>query len=89
MTLPVILALAAANPSERETIVGALGHADAPESMQRAVTTILERHGALERTLEQAEDHARLAREALRTLPPSELRTLLGDIAGFTVSRAY
>jgi octaprenyl-diphosphate synthase len=89
MTLPVILALAAASPAERDTIVAALGKHDATDEQLHAVIAIFERHGTLERTLDLAEAHARRAREAIRSLPPSELKGLLGDIASFTVSRAY
>jgi len=89
MTLPVILALQAASPAEREVIVGALGHADTGTSEIQATLAILDRHGALDRTVEQANTHARRAREALKPLPPSEMKTLLGDVAEFTVMRAY
>jgi octaprenyl-diphosphate synthase len=89
MTLPVILALDSASSAERDTIIGALGKAEASVDALRAVVAILETHKTLDRTLDLAESHARSAREALRILPPSELKTLLGDIAAFTVSRAY
>jgi octaprenyl-diphosphate synthase len=89
MTLPIIIALEHADAAERETITSALGRAETSEATLRRVVSVLDRHGALERTLEEAEDHARLAREALRPLPASDLRTLLGDVAAFTVSRAY
>ncbi len=89
MTLPVILALAAGTPAERAAIAAALGNADLPAEGLGEIVAILERHRALERTIEQAETHARRARESLRALPPNDLRALLGDIAAFTVSRAY
>jgi octaprenyl-diphosphate synthase len=89
MTLPVILALEAASPAERDTIVAALGHSDVSDAGLREVVAILDRHRTLERTLDLAEQHARLARESLRGLPASELKTLLADVAAFTVSRAY
>ncbi len=89
MTLPIILALEVASPADRDAIIAALGHTDASEAQFRAVLSILNRLGTLARTVEQAHMHARRAREALRLLPPSEMKTLLGDIAEFTVSRAY
>ena len=55
----------------------------------RGVIAVLDKYRVLERTLDLADQHARLAREALRPLPSSELKTLLADIAGFTVSRGY
>jgi octaprenyl-diphosphate synthase len=89
MTLPVILALERANPAERETIATALGRAEAGEAALTQVLAIMNRYGTLAQTLDKAQGHVRLAREALRPLPASTMRTLLGDIAEFYVARAY
>ena len=89
MTLPVILTLAAANPAEREIITGALGQDETPEGVLTQVVAIFNRHGSLDRTVEQADQHVRLARAALAPLPDSAMKTLLSDIADFYVSRAY
>ena len=43
----------------------------------------------VERSIEQASEHARRAREALKPLPHSEMKLLLGEIAEFTVARVY
>jgi octaprenyl-diphosphate synthase len=55
----------------------------------REVLAILERHDTLGRTIDEAHSHARAAREALRVLPASEMRNLLGDVAEFSVARAF
>jgi octaprenyl-diphosphate synthase len=89
MTLPIIMALAVASPAERELIVSALGNGRTGAAEIAGVIAVLNRHGALDRTLEQANTHARRARESLKSLPPSEMKTLLGDVAEFTVLRAY
>jgi octaprenyl-diphosphate synthase len=89
MTLPVILALADANPAEREIITASLGKADASDAALAQVAAILERHNALGRTVAQAQEHVRRAREALAPLPDSEMKSILSDIAEFYVSRAY
>jgi octaprenyl-diphosphate synthase len=89
MTLPIILALVEADPSEREIIATALGDAEATPAMLAKVLTILNRYKTLERTLDQAEGYARSAREALKALPASDMRTLLADVAEFCVARAY
>jgi octaprenyl-diphosphate synthase len=89
MTLPVILALADANPAEREIITAALGKPDASDAALGQVVAILNRHNALGRTVEQADEHVRRARAALAPLPESEMKTILSDIAEFYVSRAY
>ena len=89
MTLPVILTLAEANPAEREIITASLGKPDAPDAALSQIVTIMNRHNALTRTIEEAHGHVRKAREALDPLPPSEMKTILSDIAEFYVSRAY
>jgi len=89
MTLPVILALATANPAEREIITSALGKDETPEGVLTQIVAIFNRHGSLDRTVAQAGEHVRLARAALAPLPDSAMKTLLSDIADFYVSRAY
>lgn len=89
MTLPVILALQTATPAERDVLVAALGVVDAGETQLKQVVAIFNRYDTLGRTIEQASTHARRARESLKQLPPSEMKALLGEIAEFTVARAY
>jgi octaprenyl-diphosphate synthase len=89
MTLPVILALAEANPAERDIIASSLGRADANEATLAQVAAILNRHHTLARTLEKAAQHVERARAALEAAPAGEMRTLLSDIAEFYLSRAY
>jgi octaprenyl-diphosphate synthase len=89
MTLPVILALGAATDAERESITTALGKPDATDTQLSAVVAVMNRYGALDQTVEKAQTHVRLAREALQTLPPGPMRDILSDIAEFYVSRAY
>jgi octaprenyl-diphosphate synthase len=89
MTLPIILALQAATPAERQVIETALGDPEVSEAVLKQVIGILERHDTLGRTIDQAQAHARAAREALRGLPASEMHTLLGDVAEFSVARAF
>lgn len=89
MTLPVILALADANPAEREIITAALGKPDVSDATMMQVVAILNRHNALGRTVDKADAHVRRARAALAPLPESEMKTILSDIAEFYVSRAY
>jgi len=89
MTLPVILALKDSTVAEREVITRTLGRGEAGDAELRQVTAILNRYDTLGQTIEKAHAHARRAREALKPLPPSEMKTLLGDVAEFTVARAY
>jgi octaprenyl-diphosphate synthase len=89
MTLPVIFALADANPAEREIITASLGKPDASETALAQVVAIMNRHNALGRSVDLAREHVRKARTALAPLPDSEMKTILSDIAEFYVSRAY
>jgi octaprenyl-diphosphate synthase len=89
MTLPVILALADANPAEREIISASLGKADASDAALAQVVAIMNRHNGLGRAVDAANEHVRRARAALAPLPESEMKTILSDIAEFYVSRAY
>lgn len=89
MTLPVILALAEANPAEREIITASLGKSDATDAALSQVVAIFNRYDTLGRTLEKAEAHVAKARAALGTLPEGEMRDLLSDIAEFYLARAY
>jgi octaprenyl-diphosphate synthase len=89
MTLPLILALASGNPAEREILAAALGQQDINATALAQVVAIMERHGTLAQTVEKANGHVVLAREALSALPASQMKTLLSDIAEFYVARAY
>lgn len=89
MTLPIILTLADSTPAERSLIEKALGDAEVADETVARVVAILEKYDTLNRTVEKAHAHARAAREALRVLPASEMRTLLGDVAEFSVARAF
>jgi octaprenyl-diphosphate synthase len=89
MTLPVILVLEDANPAERDIITASLGNPAVSDTTLAQVVAILERHGTLNRTAEQAARHVGRAREALAAAPEGEMRTLLSDIAEFYLNRAY
>ena len=89
MTLPVILALADANPAEREIITGSLGKPDASEAALGQVVAIMNRHDALGRSVAKAQARVATARAALAPLPATQMKAILSDIAEFYVSRAY
>jgi len=89
LTLPVLVAYAAADDVERafwhRTIAdGSQTDADLDRAM-----AIMERRGAITATFERARGYAREAREALDVFPASEIRTLLQDVTEYTISRAY
>jgi octaprenyl-diphosphate synthase len=87
LTLPVIKAVAASSEAEhafwRRTIEkGHQGDGDFDEAL-----AIMARHGAMERTREDALAWIAKAKDALSVLPPHELRDMLSDLADYVVSR--
>lgn len=89
MTLPIILSLGAATASDREVVLSVLGNEQAGDAELAAVRAIIDKHDALQTTLDRAHRHARAAHAALEALPANDLRQLLADVADFCVSRAY
>ena len=88
ITLPILIALAAATPEERvfwERTVERLEQTD--EDLDHALM-LMERHNAIEKTLDRARGFAAQAKIALAIFPPSELRDCLHGIADYTVARA-
>ncbi len=87
LTMPVILAVAAANGEERafwQRVIekGEQGRGDLEHAM-----ALMGDHGTLEATRRKAIDWANVAKKSLENLPESELRNLLHDLADFVVSR--
>jgi len=87
LTLPVIRAVAAADPEERAFWVRTIekGQQEAGD-LDRAMD-ILSRHGALESTRATALGWAATAREALGSIPAHPIRDTLADLADYVVER--
>ena len=51
--------------------------------------TLVEQTGSIQETMRRARAYADLAKAALESLPESEIRSALSDIADFCVERAY
>ncbi|MEO1550525.1 MAG: polyprenyl synthetase family protein [Pseudomonadota bacterium] len=87
MSLPVIRAVAAATPAERDFWVRVIEKGDQRDGDLEAALALMAKHGALEGTRAQALDWAEKAKAALRPLPASTLRDHLISLADFVVSR--
>ncbi len=87
MTLPVIRALAAATPEEREFWVRVIGRGDQRDGDLAQALILMARHRSLESTLETALAEAARARTSLATLPTGEMRDILEGLADFVVAR--
>lgn len=87
VTLPLILALEAADSDERALIreIIEAGGSDRIADVRRT----MERTGALDLAMSQAQDLSRKAARALSVLPESEERGALEFLAGYAVNRAY
>ena len=89
ITLPVVLALRAADEAGREFWRRTLEDLVQKKGDLKRAITLLERTGALRATLDQARRYAAIARQALDTFPDSEPRGALHQSLGFAVERAY
>ena len=87
ITLPVLIALDAADAEERAFWERTIEQLDQTEADLDHALALIDRHDAIERTLDRARGFARSAKTSLAIFPPSELRDCLCDIADYTVAR--
>lgn len=87
LTLPVILAVAAASPQERAFWSRVIEKGDQrPEDLDQALA-ILSRHGALEAARDAALTWAKRARQALFYVQENDFSRTLSELADFVVRR--
>lgn len=91
ITLPILLALAKADETEKAFWVRTLENLEQAEdgSDLRHALDLMTRHGTLDETVEQARQHGEAARHALTIFPDSPLRQALVGIVDFCVERVY
>lgn len=89
LTLPVIKAVAAADATERAFWQRTIEKGRQEDGDLDHALALLKKHGALEATRDEALLWAGRAKESMATLPPSEMRDVLIDLADFVVSRLY
>ncbi len=90
VTLPVIYALGAASPEQRELLLRCYGRSGAlsPEAISQA-TGVIEELGGFDRARRQAFAFVERAQQSLDRLPPSEAREALRRIATRFVDRYH
>ena len=88
LTLPVIKAIAKANSEERSFWDRVIVKGDQNNGDLERAIELLQAHGTLDETRDAAIYWGNKAKSALETLPNSEIRNLLGDLADFVVNRA-
>ena len=89
MTLPVILAFARGNESERDFWRAAIRGEQADDADLAHAVGLLRSSGALDDTIERARHYARRAIDSLAIFPSGKARAALAETAEFAVARAY
>ena len=89
LTLPLIRAIAKADAEERAFWQRTIEKGRQEDGDLDHALALLKKHGALEATRDEALLWAGRAKESMATLPPSDMRDVLIDLADFVVSRLY
>jgi len=89
ITLPVIIARRRGRTEDHDFWERALDIEKQTDSDLARAIHLIRTTGAAEATITEAEAYANLAKSALKSLPESPWRDVLGDLADFTVKRAY
>lgn len=87
LTLPVIKAVAKADPGERGFWERVIEKGDQRDGDLDEAMRLLARHGAMAATRAEALDWAAKAKAALGVLPAHDLRDMLADLADYVVAR--
>ena len=88
ITLPVILSVSRGSEQERVFWQRTLGEGRIEAGDFEHAIGIMQRHAAIEGTLDRARYYGALAREALAPLPPGPSLRALTDVVEFCISRA-
>lgn len=88
MTAPVIIALQNADDEERKFWDHTLRNQDQSEEDLQRAQDILQKHDAIRRSLDMAEEYGEKARLALAEAPDHELRAMLDALVLFAIHRS-
>lgn len=89
MTAPVIFALENASEEERIFWKRTLGYKKQEDTDFDHAMEIITSHNALDKTIALAEKYANDATQALSALPDSQIKSLLCDLTGYTITRSF
>ncbi len=87
LTLPLIKAISCADDAERSFWERTIEKGKQEEGDLERAIALLNKHGALEKTRQEALEWASKAKAALEKLPQHEIREMLCDIADYVVAR--
>jgi len=89
VTLPVVIARRRGSDTDRDFWDRALNPATQDDADLARAIHLIRQTGAADATLSEAKAYIELAKTALKSLPPSPYRDALGDLADFSLQRAY
>jgi len=89
ITLPIILAFRRGDDEERAFWNRTLEELDQKDGDLELAMTLLEKHGAMEDTIERARHYGAMARDALGIFAQSEEQQALIDVVDFCIERAH
>jgi len=89
ITLPVILAFGRGDDSERAFWNRTLGELQQDDGDLEYAFGLLEKHGALDDTVERARHYGAIARDSLGIFPASEVKDALVHLIDFCIERPY
>ena len=88
ITFPVLAAFSAGDAAERAFWSRTIGQSEQDEDDLDHALSLMQRHGAIQATLDRAGAFARAAQQALARFPDSAIARSLRAVADYTVSRA-
>lgn len=86
-TLITVFAMERLDPMDRRVLIDILAKPEKVDADVKAVLKLFEKSGAIKAAQEKAKSFTSHAKSALGALPPSNARTLIGEIAEFASSR--
>ena len=89
ITLPVVLALRAADAREREFWRRTLERGEADDADLEHAIGLMAKHRALEDTIGRAHHYGAIARDALALFPDSKMKTALAETVDFCIARTH
>lgn len=89
ITLPVILAYAAASREERVFWIRTLSDLDQTQDDLEEAIILINKHHGIEQTIQMAERYCQKAKAALDIFAESQAKSAMLDIVDFCISRAY
>jgi octaprenyl-diphosphate synthase len=89
ITLPVILAYALGDATEKDFWTRTLGDLQQNDNDLEAATSILKKHDTIAKTIAMAKDYCESASETLHSFPDSPARAAMLDLVAFCASRGY